>query len=1050
MTPHRIDMPEVVFQPDDWENPRVFGINKQPPRASGWFAPDGATAADVSYREFARSPWVRCLNGDWQFSWAPEPGQRPMHFQEPGFDAADWESIPVPSNWQLQGYGTPIYSNQRHPFKVDPPRVMGEPLSEFTAHGARNPVGSYRTTFQVPDDWSGSRVYLHFAGVQSAMYVWVNGQRVGYSQGSMCPAEFDVTPFLQAGENLLACAVYRWCDGSYLEDQDFWRLSGIYRDVFLHCRPPVQLWDVAVDAGLDDACENGLLLVHGMVRNLSGGHVDGLSLRVRLPDCVANVPAVVLSDLPSGAELPFAGEKVVVPKVQPWSHETPTLHTVIIELCQGERVVEAVSRRVGFRRVEIRDQQFWLNGCSIKLKGVNRHEFHPRTGRTVSLATMMQDVRLIKQANLNLVRTSHYPNDPRWYELCDECGLLVIDEANMESHEISYHRRALPGDMPEWRDASVDRMRRMVVRDRSHACIVMWSLGNEAGFGDAFVAMAEECRRLDPAKLPIQYADMNLPCDVDSQTYPHVDWLREHVLGKAKRKGERGEQSFPEQHGPYPSGRPFFMNEYAHAMNNSVGNLQDYWDVIDAHPILIGGCIWDWVDQALWKEDPDGTAFYAYGGDYGDFPNDGPFCCNGLIAADRTPHPHYWEVKKVHAPVKVEAVDLVAGRLRIHNRHMSLNLAALALEWELSNEDGTIEQDTVAGVDLPAGQNMEILLPLALRSVCDETLLTVRFALPHSTAWADAGHVVAWDQFALPITSPIPYSALRSAEITENEASIVLAAAGCRAEIDRQSGLLVSYSIDGEEVLKEPMRPDFWRAPTDNDRGWKMPERLALWRDAGTRTHCIGVYGTDDCRQLDLTVPVGETALELSYRMANDGALTVGYLLQPIGDDLPDMPRVGLQFALPAELSQIEWFGLGPHECYRDRKTGATVARHRANIEEWIHSYVHPQENANREEVRWVRFLAPSGTGIEIEALGEPFSVGAWPYTRHDLETAAHDHELPRRDAITVNIDCAQMGIGGDNAWGATVHKQYRLPADQAYEYSFTIRPCPAHVVQSM
>ena len=578
--------------PPEIEDVGVNSRHRLPARGATWPAPDAAAARTSSYEA---SPWVRSLTGAWKFHWAPDPGSRPEGFHQPAFDVSAWRDIPVPSTWERQGYGVPLYVNHVYPFRIDPPRVMGEPPPEYTTYKQRNPVGSYRRSFEIPADWNGRRLILHFAGVSSAFFVWVNGRPVGYSEDSRLPAEFDVTTALRPGSNDLAVEVYKYCDGSYLEDQDFWRLSGIFRDVFVRAVPEVTLWDVYAQPLLDEALARASLRLHATAASFADTARSGLSVAMTLLD-PAGKPAGRRTEVPLGDVAPgFGGEHTLLTvdygAVKLWNPEQPHVYTALVELRQGGRTIEAHALPVGFRRLELDGVRLLLNGRELKIRGVNRHEFDPDQGYTVPAHRHAEDVRLMKQAGINFVRNAHYPADPRWYALTSAWGLPVLDEANVESHGLSYLKRVLPGDDPGWTAACVERMRRMVIRDRQYPSVLMWSLGNEAGWGSAFLAMREAARAADPEGRVVQYADMNRAADLDSQTYPTAAWLVDHVAGKATRKGERGEEMRAEQHGPYPSGRAFLMNEYAHAMGNAVGNFRKYWDVIDAHPMLVGGFI---------------------------------------------------------------------------------------------------------------------------------------------------------------------------------------------------------------------------------------------------------------------------------------------------------------------------------------------------------------------------------------------------------------------------------------------------------------------------
>ncbi len=772
------------------------------------------------------------LNGRWKFHWSPRPEQRPLKFYEQHFETRDWAEIPVPSTWEREGHGTPLYVNIKYPFHVDPPRVMGEPDESFTSFRERNPVGSYVREFELPETWKGQRIILHFGGVRSAMFVWINGQKVGYSQGSRLPAEFDVTEFVGSGVNRLAVEVYKFSDASYIEDQDFWRLSGIYRDVFLVAMPADGLWDVYAQPEVDLATGIGRVKLH--TTPMPAASPNGAK------------PEVEFSLLDhQGNEVAAGADSVEVNDVELWYPERPVLYTALVKVLSKGKVRQVFRLPVGFRKLEVAGKELLLNGKPLKIRGVNRHEFDPDTGYVMTTELMRRDLELMKQANINFVRTSHYPNDPRWYSLCDQIGMLVMDEANVESHGLSYHKRVLPGDQPDWSAAVVERMQRMVVRDRQHPSVVMWSLGNEAGYGTSFLAMSDVCRSTDPEHRLIQYADMNLAGDVDSQTYPNISWLKQHVQGKAVRKGERGKTSSVEQHGEYPSGRPFVMNEYAHAMGNSIGNFADYWDLIYSEPILSGGFIWDWVDQALYRDRTDPTRGFVYGGDFGDVPKDGNFCVNGVIGADRVPHPHYFEVQKVYQPVHFDGAKITDGILRLTNRYQALDLSECRLHYEVRSEGELVEQGQLPSLVVPPGETKEIdvsnVAALAETSARtkQEVMITFKLKLIEDATWAKAGHVVAWEQISWPhkdSTRP----ALPTGDVTAEQTAdgITAKGDGFSLRISSRTGLPDSFVIDGQELLVQPMRWNFWRALTDNDEGWKVAEKIGSVAGCGQQGGC--------------------------------------------------------------------------------------------------------------------------------------------------------------------------------------------------------------------
>jgi beta-galactosidase len=1028
----------------------VFGINKLPPRCPAWPCPDAESGWKSSYDS---SPWVQSLNGDWTFHWSPDPGSRPTNFFTTDFNVSDWKQIPVPSCWELQGYGVPEYVNYIYPFKMHPPYVMDEPPKNYTTYSQRNPIGSYRKTFEVPANWNGGRTLIHFAGVDSAMFVWVNGRKVGFSENSRVPAEFDITAFVKPGKNLLAVEVYKFCDGSYLEDQDMWRLSGIFRDVFLYHTPDVSIWDFYVDANLDTNYQNAAVSLHYSLRNNSSAPDKGLHIRLslRAPDgsLVGGAPL-----LDEAAEPPAAGinpEKttasVTVKNPLFWTSETPNVYDALVELVQDGKVIETRRIDLGCRKVEIHDKQFWVNGVSLKMKGVNRHEFDPVGGYHLSKNRMEQDLRLIKQANFNFVRTSHYPNDPRWYELCNRYGMFLMDENNLESHGISYHRRILPGDDPAWLPASVDRMERMVIRDRNNPSVVMWSLGNEAGYGSVFLEMRKAARAADPQLRPIHYADMNLAADLDSQTYPTTEWLLQDVQGKAVRKGEHGELGTVDQHGPYPTGKPFVANEYAHAQANSLGNLQDYWDVFEKYPMLLGGFIWEWVDQTVYKTNADGTRFFAYGGDFGDEPNNGYFCVKGLVSAERIQRPHYWEAQKVLQYITVTPVDAASGRVRIHNKYYFTSLDVFDADWILEENGNSIAAGKLDGINAKPGEEQIVTIPWGdpQWQAGSEYFLTVKFHLRDKTLWADAGQVVAWDQISIP-APPAKVVTPSSGKVTlsKNGADWIASANGTTIRVDGQSGWLKSFSVGGSELLAAPLRPNFWRVPTDNDIGWKVPEKMGAWKDAVSKSklQSLDAATTDDGAHItaNFKLPVDSTNASLTYILHGDGTLHVELQLELVKAS-PELPRIGVTFAMPETYDGIRWFGRGPQETYWDRKTGAAVGLYQTTVSDWITPYVRPQENANRTDVRWIEFANADGIGFHVQA-GKPLlGVSAWPYSAEDLETTTHNNLLPRRDFITVNLDGWQMGVGGDISWGLPVHNKYRILSKGKYDFSFDFCP---------
>ncbi len=1021
----------MAAEPPDWENPEVFAVGKEPAHTTMMVYGDEESARRGDPE---KSPYFRSLDGTWKFHWAPDPATRPKDFWQVDYDDARWDDLAVPSNWQMHGYGKPVYTNIPYPFRNDPPRVMGEPPREYTNFQWRNQVGSYRRTFEVPRAWRGRQVFLQFDGVDSAFYLWLNGQKVGYNQGSRTPAVFNVTKHLADGENLLAVEVYQYCDGSYLEDQDFWRLSGIFRRVYLWSADDLHVGDFRVTTDLDEQYRDATLTVQTNVVNY-GNRNAGCRLTARLFDRAGKLVSSVqldLVDVRAGGTA-HAELGMVLTNPAKWTAETPNLYKIVLTLTDpAGKVIEATSHNVGFREVEIGDGQLLVNGQPILIKGVNRHEHDPTTGHTVTPESMIRDIRLMKQFNVNTVRTSHYPNDPRWYDLCDRYGLYVIDEANVESHDA----RHLAGN-PQWRDAHLDRTKRMVQRDKNHPSVILWSLGNEAGDGGNFAATSNWIRENDPSR-PVHYEQAGTGGNTDV-----VCWMYP-TIAKIVKYAESN-----------PS-RPLIMCEYAHAMGNSVGNLQDYWDAVEKYPALQGGSIWDWVDQALWKDvdytdvrNPRGAKrFLAYGGDFGDRPNDGNFCCNGLVQADRRVNPHLWEVKKVYQNVRVTPVDLKAGVVRLRNKHFFTNLDRFECAWILRVDGRPIQSGSLGRIDLPPRQAKDVRVDFSTPRTTGELLLSLYFKLPEQTTWAPADHVVAWDQISLGEVPALPKPDDQPPlKLAGDEDFYVFDGDDFSLQIDRRNAAIVSLKVDGQDLLAEPLVPNFWKAPNDNQHRNNYLGRLGPWRDAAARRKLTSIkteiLGKGHVRlTAEMKLPVGDADYRLVYDIFGNGtvAVTAEYRPQP-GAKMPLMPRIGMMLAVSQRYNQIHWYGRGPHSSYSDRKTGAEIALYGRTVDDMVFPYVRAQDNGNRTDTRWFTLTDEQGHGLRIAAADEPLSFSTWPYTLADLQQAGHDYELPRRELNTVFVDHKLHGVGGDNSWGARTHPQYTLPGNRPYTLKFLIEP---------
>ena len=1032
--------------PDQIQDPWIIGIEKLPPRTAHWPSPGIEISKQTSYEH---SIWVKSLNGNWQFNWSPDPDSRPVSFYKTDYKISDWSTIPVPSTIERQGYGVPLYVNIKYPFKVNPPKVMDEPDSNFTSFKQRNPVGSYRRTFSIPKEWSDKQIILHFAGISSAAFVWVNGHKVGYTQGSRLPAEFDITHYLVKGKNLLAVEVYKYCDGSYLEDQDFWRLSGIFRDVFIRAVPKVTLWDVYVRPQVNLENFQGKIYLYYQSANFTQNLKHNLTISVSLlspsGDLIVKDHLFDLATVQKGFAAEIVLPEINVGNVELWFPENPQQYTAQVKLLDGNKVVETYSLPVGFRKITVDGEKILFNGLPLKIYGMNRHEFSPDQGYVVSKEQMIAELKLMKQANINFVRTSHYPNDPRWYELCNEMGMMIMDEANIETHELGYHKKVLPGDKPEWIYGCVDRMNRMIIRDRQNPCVNIWSLGNEAGFGNAFLQMRTETLKRDPEKRLIHYADMNLAADFDSQTYPSIKWLKQHLAGKATRKGEQGQLSHEHQHGKYPSGRPFVMNEYCHAMGNSLGNISDYWDFIYKHDMFCGGFVWDWIDQALWRDPTDHTKGFVYGGYFGDYPNNNNFCINGIIGADLKPHPHYKELQKVYQPIAFELINKSPLTIKVINRCLYLNTEQFDLSYEIIKDGVVTEKKELPVLDCAAMKSTELIIKDVNFNSNHETFITFRFSLRNDCIWANKGFIIAWEQFRLCDKKSFAPEFNKSGDIhfVEGDREYFIIGNSFQASIEKSIGLVSSYQAGSIKVITDGVKFNFWRALTDNDKGWKVPQKMGVWENEA-ENYTLQSIKIDSLQNKRITIK--------SQYLFNDTQTTASVLqsFYPNGeikfdiqfnipDNAPNIPRIGMQFGINNDLTELEWYGRGWHENYIDRKTSAAVGIYQSTICQWITPYVKPQENGNRCDVRWIK-LGNNNCQIEFKTNTEQgLSVSAWPYSQKTIENAAYDFELIPQSSIYLNIDYKQMGVGGDNSWKLPVLDKYQIKPGQ-YRYSFTMQ----------
>ena len=933
---------EAQAQVRDWENPSVLGINKLPYHAT----------LQLPSRE-KECKEIVSLDGEWLFHWSPKPEDRPVNFNLEDYDVSDWGKITVPGNWQTQGYGTPIYININYPFVKNRPSVTSEPPKEWTAYENRNPVGQYITFVEITKEMLAKNIILHFGGVHSALYLWINGQKVGYSQNSMSPAEFDVTKYLRAGRNKIAVEVYRWSDGSYLEDQDMWRLSGIFRPVQLWVRPLAHISDYQVTAIPNDdysqadieakisLCNVGrqaakdlkaVLLFHSASDSL------GLSRTVRVSPSSPlqkTLPLLAPGDTTT-VELTCTIDKPLL-----WSAEKPNLYPFSIELQDKKgNVIEHFDYHFGVKRVEVVGEVFKINGQNVKLRGVNRHDHHPITGRYVDDATYEDDIRLMKQANINFLRTSHYPDREYLYEICDRWGIYVMDEANHETHGYGYANREMGEDLA-WQKAHVDRAESLVKRDFNHPCVILWSLGNEGGVGPNIEAMYHKVKELDSTRPPFYDSDRRYSAIWDD-SYLYPDDLKKNAQ-EVKDK-------------------PFMMREYAHAMGNSCGNLQEYWDVIYNDSSICGAAIWDWVDQGLLK-----NGQWNYGGDFGDQPNDGPFNINGLVAPDRKPHPHYYEVKYVYQPLQF--VRESNGNIRIVNHDCFTAPDEYDITYDTLRYDG-------------------------------EVVLNIAASLKEPKPWAPKGFVVAREQFVLqPYVFP---DVSVKGEVSANGITI-------------DGNTLTSWIVDGKEVLQAPLEPYFWKPENDNQHAAHFAERTAMWKEVR-----------------DVTV---------NYTVINDHSIRVDIDYQPSSNDRPVMPKFGMRMRLPADYTQIRYYGRGPWENYPDRKRSAFLGVYEMPLSDYETEYIHPQDNGNRCDIRWFEIATQtSALGPRLCITGlQPLCIRAWDYGEEDLEGARHPNEIPRGRFVNLNIDLNVHGVGGADTWGKRTLPQYTIDGNQPHSYSFIL-----------
>ncbi len=1028
----------------EWENPEIFQINREAPTASFYRYADAATA--LENESWENSPFYQSLNGTWDFKYVNSVPERPLTFFDPAFDSSDWGQIEVPSNWELQGHGTPIYTNFIYPFPKNPP---------FIPHD-QNPVGSYKRDFEIPENWDGKDVYLHFGGVSGAMYVWVNGEKVGYSEGSKTPAEFNVTQYLKTGVNSVAVQVLRWSDASYLEDQDFWRLSGIDREVYIYATNKTTVKDYRVVADLTNNYIDGKLSLNLEVTN-GAGHQLEVTLLDGNTKVYSETKEITVSE--GNSNVSFEKE---LPNVKTWNAEKPNLYTLLFTLKNKDgQTTEAVSSKIGFRKVEIKNNQFLVNGQPVLIKGVNLHDHDETTGHVISEELTKKDMQLMKQNNINAIRCSHYPKNPFFYRMADKYGFYVVDEANIEIHGMGTTNQGLDGDeaaiaihpsyRPEWKTMHLDRTTRMFERDKNYTSIVTWSLGNEAGNGANLEATYAWLKEHDSTR-PVQYegATMAANTDIQAPMYARIDETIKYA------------ESNPQ--------RPYIQCEYAHAMGNSLGNFQDYWDVIEKYDVLQGGFIWDWVDQGLKTKNSAGEEFYAFGGDLGgaELQNDNNFCLNGVVNPDRSAHPSLYEVKKVYQYLKIKSDNPTSGKITLINKYDFTNLAEYNFSWILLENGQEIARGKLPEQNVAPYKTKEVQIALPkLSNPSAEYHLNVFMHSKTPTALIPENYLLAYEQFQLTDFVPIAFdNNATGLTVNTTAEAITVKGTGFIATFNPEDGGLASLDYGHGNVLQQGPKANFWRAPNDNDYGYDMPKLLGKWKEAtekqtfvNTKLSTADSKNTVDVKDLagktfdvakglavvsTYQLPAVNGQIVVTYTLNNQGEILVKTQLNDMDKSLPILPRFGTNVILDKAYENVIYYGRGEHENYQDRKTSALVGVYSTKVKELYFPYIRPQENGYRTDIRSVSFTNTDGKGIKITA-PKTFSFSAHNQLNSDFDEGVkkqqrHTFDVPTRDLVSINIDHSQMGVGGDNSWGYMPLEKYQIKADNK-SFSYVISP---------
>jgi beta-galactosidase len=1028
----------------EWEDPTVVDINSESPHASFMTY---TNPEDIFEDNFGSSPMQKSLNGNWKFYYVNKPEERPTDFFKNGYNDFNWSELTVPSNWEMKGFGIPIYTNHVYPFPKNPP---------FIDH-SYNPVGSYRTTFTVPDNWSEKDVFIHFGSISGAAYIWVNGQEVGLSKVSKTAAEFNISKYIKKGVNTLAVQVFRWHDGSYLEDQDMWRISGIEREVFIFARNNVSINDFFSKADLTNNYKDGKFSLDITLKNFKLQNVSH-KIEVKLFDKNKNKILEMTKSVSIKNLLNDVAFEQTLPDIQTWNSENPYLYTMVISHFDDKnKLIEAAGGKIGFRKVEIKNGGLLINGVRGYVKGVNRHEHDPVEGHVPNMELMKLDIKLMKQNNINTCRSSHYPNDPNWLKLCDLYGLYVIDEANIESHGMG---ALLQGDvdkskhvayLPEWEAAHINRTKRFIERDKNHACVVVWSLGNECGNGPVFYKNYAWIKQRDTTR-PVQseQADEEENTDIVTPMYPTIANMKKFASDFTKKP----DGSVVSKSGRKGAVRPYIMCEYSHSMGNSNGNFQEYWDVIYSSPIMQGGCIWDWVDQGIKTTDKFGRSFYAYGGDLGsqDQRNDENFVCNGLVASDRSAHPGINEVKKVYQNILFKNLDWKNGKVTITNMFDFTNTKAYDFKYIITRNGLPITESNFM-VDIEPHQSKEISLSFNkyIENANDEYLFNFYVNQRQATIAIPSGHELAREQFANKSNNYFSKKNTKQGtlKIEKTESSLKFTSGKINGSFDLKTGQMSSYSINETSVISQFPEPYFWRATVDNDYGHEFARTAGVWRAAHFNKKLKNVIVSPQNEE-GLNIKVNYRLSDVmanytvSYTIQQDGAVKVEADIDIQNTELSEMPRFGMRVELPKQYDNLNYYGRGPFENYNDRNTASLIGVYFDKTDnQFTQNYIRPQENGYRTDTRWLTLTNAQGTGLFVEGL-QPICFSAMPYYNEQFDEGTlkknrHTIDIIKKPMISLHIDLKQRGVGGDNSWSLLPHDEYRL-LDKKYAYGYIIK----------